>query len=265
MPSTQPTIVALAALSTFSVVDAWMTSPVAHTFVSDSASSLIKMQATSEAAAKAAWMAKLDAQSWGQAVAANDLVDTTYGAVVPTAQSYDPLSAMESEVVMPSEADAKAAWMSKLDAPAWGAAADATPAATAYDAAPAMSEAAAKAAWLAKLDVPTWGAGGASPMSEAAAKAAWLAKLDAPVWGGAAMTAPVAAYDAPIAAAPSSEADAKAAWMAKLDAPAWGSASTVAPAMAAYDASPAAAAPATTEAAAKAAWLASLDAPVWGR
>jgi len=50
----------------------------------------------------------------------------------------------------PSEA-AKAAWMAKLDAPAWGGAAADTPAA----AAPATSEA-ATAAWLASLDKP-WG------------------------------------------------------------------------------------------------------------
>ena len=155
---------------------------------------------------------------------------------------------------------ARAAWLAKQDSPSWGAS---------YEAAGEVpttraTEVAAKAAWLAKLDAPVWGGTAAAPasaacaapaadaaaafeaaatMSEAAAKTAWLAKLDAPVWGagGAIATAPVAAYDAPVAVMPS-EADvpmwgqgltqasrvgmavdddeAKAAWLAKLDAPA---------------------------------------------
>ena len=224
---------------------------------------------TAEAAAKAAWLAKLDTPVWGRAAA-------------PTP---------------PNEAAAQAAWLAKLDAPAWGQG-RVTPAALysepvsdasfSYNAAPVdttaavTAEAAAKAAWLAKLDTPAWG------RSEAAAKAAWLAKLDAPVWGRG-LTTPIASHysepaaDASVAAA-TREAAAKAAWLAKLDLAAATTAEAFAKAawLAERDAffgathasapAPVALAPAytaparasTNEAAAKAAWLAKLDAPAWG-
>ena len=132
-----------------------------------------------EAAAKAAWLAKLDLPVFGK--------DRALPVSEPT---YDaPAASMATST---SEAAAKAAWMAKLDAPAWG-----------NKAAP-TNEAAAKAAWLAKLDAPVWGQGRAAPVSdaaqvpdyvgpaatnEAAAKAAWLAKLDAPAWGKGAAAA----------------------------------------------------------------------------
>ena len=219
MPS-HPTIVALAALSALSGAEAaWTVSPGVHAaYISKSAVSTIRMQATAEATAKAAWLAKQDAPAWGgaQAVESSDLSQTTYGTVISTSKSYDPLGVIETQV------DAKVAWMSKLDTPTWGNVAVAAPAfQPAPDAGAPVSEVVAKAAWLAKLDAPTWGVGGA-PTSEAAAKAAWLAKLDAPVWGGAAIAAPAAASAASFAAVLSSAAAAKAAWMAKLDAPTWG-------------------------------------------
>ena len=155
-----------------------------------------------EAAAKAAWLAKLDSPVFGKD-RASPLSEPTYDA---------PAASMAAST---SETAAKAAWLAKLDAPAWG-----------HKAAP-TNEAAAKAAWLAKLDAPVWGQGRVVPTSAdgqvpdlvaesapaayndaAAAKAAWLAKLDTPVWGRA--------------AALPNEAAAKAAWLAKLDAPAWG-------------------------------------------
>ena len=80
-----------------------------------------------EAAAKAAWLAKLDLPVFGK--------DRALPVSEPT---YDaPAASMATST---SEAAAKAAWMAKLDAPAWG-----------NKAAP-TNEAAAKAAWLAKLD-----------------------------------------------------------------------------------------------------------------
>jgi len=146
----------------------------------------IKMSA--EAAAKAAWLAKLDAPQWGSAnvvEATQSFVDQSYGSVVPT-----------------SEDAAKQAWLAKLDAPTWGPAA-ATGFDDSYSAATPVSEEAAKQAWLAKLDAPTWGPAAATgfvaptamptaatPASEEAAKQAWLAKLDAPNWGWSARAYP---------------------------------------------------------------------------
>jgi len=94
-------------------------------------------------AAKAAWLAKLDAPTWGGAAAidSSQLAESSYGAVVST-----------------SEASAKDAWLAKLDAPSWGASAAAVAAPVASE--PTRdSEAAAKAAWLAKLDTGSWGQG----------------------------------------------------------------------------------------------------------
>jgi len=92
------------------------------------------------AAAKAAWLAKLDAPQWGPSgMATQSFVDESYGAVVPT-----------------SEEAAKQAWLAKLDAPTWGLAA-ATDIDASYSAAMPASAEAAKQAWLAKLDAPNWG------------------------------------------------------------------------------------------------------------
>ena len=67
-----------------------------------------------EAAAKAAWLAKLDAPSWG------------LGASMEVTRDSAPAAAAAAPVATPaaparSEAAAKAAWLAKLDAPAWGA------------------------------------------------------------------------------------------------------------------------------------------------
>ena len=98
---------------------------------------------TAEAAAKAAWLAKLDTPVWGRAAAPT-----------PT-----------------NEAAAKAAWLAKLDAPAWGSSNVPAPAgrvvptrslpsnyAPAFmpNSAPVVGAESAKAAWLAKLDAPSW-------------------------------------------------------------------------------------------------------------
>ena len=109
--------------------------------------------ATSQEMAKTAWLAKLDAPTWGTAT---------------------------------SEEAAKTAWLAKLDAPTWGTAATAL-AGIASEAAYVadMTEACddgdevacdslsredeAKRAWLAKLDVPTWGAAAAAVSAVAGA------------------------------------------------------------------------------------------------
>lgn len=130
-----------------------------------------------EAAAKAAWLAKLDSPVFGKD-RASPLSEPTYDA---------PAASMAAST---SETAAKAAWLAKLDAPVWGqgrvvpTSADGQVADLVAESAPAAynDAAAAKAAWLAKLDTPVWGRAAALP-NEAAAKAAWLAKLDAPAWG----------------------------------------------------------------------------------
>ena len=199
--------------------------------------------ATREAAAKAAWLAKLDTPAWGR-----------------------------------SEAAAKAAWLAKLDAPIWGRGLT-TPIASHYSepaadatVAAATREAAAKAAWLAKLDLA------AATTAEAFAKAAWLAERDA-FFGATHASAPAPVALAPAYAAPArattNEAAAKAAWLAKLDAPAWGSSNVPAPTGRVVPTrslpsnyAPAFmpnSAPVAGAESAKAAWLAKLDAPSWAR
>lgn len=119
-------------------------------------------------------------------------------------------------VAAASEDAAKAAWLAKQEAPAWG------------QGSPTSSKERAEASWLAMFEgAPAWTptaeaaepqaatAAGAAPVaapvsaaSEDAAKAAWLAKQEAPVWGqsGSAL----------------SEERAKAAWLARQEPPAWG-------------------------------------------
>ena len=214
--------------------------------------------ATSEAAAKADWLAKLDTPTWGRAAA-------TTGAA--------------------GEAAAKAAWLAKLDSPAWGQGRVTTTAlysepvsdaSFSYNTAPVDTavtrEAAAKAAWLAKLDLA------AAITAEAFAKAAWLAERDA-FFGATHASAPAPVALAPAYAAPArastNEAAAKAAWLAKLDAPAWGASNVPAPAGRVVPTrslpsnyAPAFmpnSAPVVGAESAKAAWLAKLDAPSWAR
>ena len=218
--------------------------------------------AMDEAAAKSAWLAKLDAPAWGPQSGAS-------GAVYPTS-TPSPLeltkSMLNKDAQTISEDAAKKAWLAKLDTPTWGA----TPANN------KMSEDEAKKAWLAKLDVPTWG-GQAAPqvtalmndceagddvacgslvMAEEEAKKAWLAKLDVPTWGRSANTAKM------------TEEAAKKAWLAKLDVPSWGKAAPVVETIVndceagndvACDTIVS-----VTEEAAKKAWLAKLETPSWG-
>lgn len=215
-----------------------------------------------DAAAKAAWLSKLNDQpAW-----------STGAAQVPV-PAPTPLAA--APVAIPAMGDdttAKAAWLALLDKePSWkggGAVASAA----------AAGNEAAKAAWLASLDKePSWtqavpfpsssdvpvatapiASAAAAPPAAAyetdeAAKQAWLAKLDnQPSW------------------AVGGEAAAKAAWLAKVDSqPSWttGASAPVSVPVVAPVAEPVAApqpvafAPVAdaSEAAAKAAWLARLD------
>ena len=233
-------------------------------------------------AAKAAWLAKLDPPTWGKAAAAITEV------VSEAAQIADLSAKCESgEQVackhLSNEDKAKAAWLSKLDLPAWGQVA-ATVSAGAVATLGAGTHA-AKAAWLSKIEdnQPTWIGHGAAavgkvvptaapvvaaPVSaEASAKAAWLSKLDQPTWGAAASVLTEAAVIADLSAqcesgevtactSLSREDEAKAAWLSKLDVPDWGAAAQVVNDIAALK---------PNEDAAKAAWLSKLDAPTWGQ
>jgi len=196
-----------------------------------------------EDAAKAAWLAKLDAPSWGvsSSVPLSAAGDGD-GNVVP------PVSPIAS-VAPVAEYQAKAAWLASLDSePSWKSSGGGGSLGSA-------SEDAAKK-WLARLDsTPSWVGGVASSQvtalvddckqgddqacgtlvtCEDEAKRAWLARLDStPSWVGGGSRAEVdAALDSP-SAAPSGTAsaeEAKRAWLEKLDAPAWGAAKLDAPA-----------------------------------
>ena len=172
----------------------------------------------------------------------------------------------------PNQDAARAAWLAKQEAPAWGAAASPAPPG-AEAAAGATSEEEAKQAWLAQLDAPAWGAA-ASAMSQVAsqasqvqtltedcasgveqacdslsleeeAKLAWIQKLDAPSWG--AVAAAVSAVGSEVTGV--SEEAAKSAWLSKSAAggAAGGGGKGI------------------SEESAKEAWLARLDVPTWGQ
>jgi len=199
--------------------------------------------APSEAAAKAAWLAKQEAPAWGQQVAAVE-ADCDEG----DAEACDSLLI---------EDEARLAWLAKQDAPI----VRTMTASLLVDDAALLAAASAAAAWLAKQDVPAGGQGGAAPAtSEAAAKAAWLAKQEVLSWGKDVMADAVVAgavADAEQAIgsmgdmldvlAGLSEEEAKRAWLASQDQ---------------FSAPPASA---SSESAAKAAWLAKQETPTWGQ
>ena len=182
---------------------------------------------TAEDEAKAKWLAKLDAHSWGRAAQA--ILEIATEAADYQAQTDAREDALSKEQM------AKEAWLAKLDVPSWG------------NAAKAMEE----IATVNKKTIPE------QVMSEEEAKKAWLAKLDAPVWGKAAetmisvvaeankiadLTEDCTAGDSAACDMLSKEDEAKKAWLAKLDVPSWGK---------------------TSEEQAKKKWLAKLETPSW--
>merc|ERR1719482_1135842 len=132
---------------------------------------------TSEEAAKRAWLAKLDAPTWG--AAATDLAHVASEAA--RMEEMEEACYEGDDVACDSlsrEEEAKRAWLAKLDAPTWGAAAA------------AVSAVATQVTEMTNVDLPP-------RMSEEAAKRAWLARLDAPSWGKAAAQVAAAAQEMP--------------------------------------------------------------------
>lgn len=195
--------------------------------------------------------------------------------------------ARANTLVLLANDEAKAAWLAKLDTPAWSAAANAMRAlvdeagkmAETSDSTALLSkEEEAKQKWLASLDLPSWGEAATAiesmveaentvvvdvpgKMSEDEAKAAWLAKLDVPKWGKI------------------TEEEAKKKWLAKLeaDAPVWGAAASAMITVAAEATKMAeltedcdsgvseACELLSKEDEAKIAWLKKLEVPSWGK
>ena len=132
-------------LAGVSCAEAWTLSPAARsTVVSVATSATLQMN---EAAAKAAWLAKLDAPQWGPpktVEATQALVQCSDGSIVPTTPTAAPQK----------DDAAKAAWLANQESPSWGRPAVVGPSAVAA-AAPTVD--AAKAAWLANQESPSWG------------------------------------------------------------------------------------------------------------
>lgn len=181
-----------------------------------------------------------------------------------------------SPSMMATEADAKAAWLARLDAPKWGPSVSSTVAVAPADVPMkdiAASEEEAKMRWLARLDAPTWGKATSLVSTEEEAKMRWLARLDAPTWGKASLSSTAGAEAAQMAElsercdsgeteacdAVAKEEDAKKRWLARLDAPTWGKAAAALASVAAEAKEVQA-----TEEEAKQRWLSRLDAPTWG-
>ena len=247
---------------------------------------------STEDAAKAAWLAKLAAPSWGAKLAAaapaaapasddeqTPLKEAAGPRTPPSLESsFDAEAKRPTNTFVASSADEAAARAPVV----WG-----VPE-------PLLDNAeTAKVAWLSE-NAPAWESSKAAAARAAvapdavtvedAATAAWLAKLDTPSWGAkaAAAAGSVAEVTPDVAAPAMSEADAKAAWLQKIDVPAWGprrdqaaslltqlweegeqliQAATPGSAPASNTAPSADAA--ALEEAAKATWLAKLDTPSW--
>ena len=228
-------------------VPTWGATAAAVTQVAAGMAPSAPAQPVSEEEAKAAWLAKLDTPVWGKA---SETLNVVAAEAAMVRQLQDDCYAGYEEAcdTLNMEESAKKAWLAKLDAPAWGAAAAAVND-IANDLLLNLSEAEAKAAWLAKLDAATWGNAAAALSSvvaeasqlnrlaaeceagddeacidletEETAKRAWLSKLDVPAWGAAA-----AAVTSVASGVKTSEDEAKKAWLAKLDTPVWKTATT---------------------------------------
>ena len=168
------------------------------------------------------WLDKLDAPSLGlprlaaaSLTQAKDTLDKVTAEAVQMAEMTDQCDSGDDVACdsLSKEAEAKKAWLAKVDVQAMGAAAAAVSGYTTATATGAMSEDAAKSAWLAKLDAPSWGET-ASTLSKVVAEATSMAQ----------MTEKCDQGEAQACDSLSREDEAKKQWLAKLDVPAWGAA-----------------------------------------
>jgi len=175
----------------------------------------------SEATQKA-WLARLDAPTWGKAAAALASIASEAGILAALRQACE--QGVDEVCDDPSREDeARQAWLAKLDAPTWDAVA-----AVVSEVAPGVGLAAgdnetAKVAWLAEMDASTWAAVAAAVSkvafseealeevavaseiaTEEEVKKARLARVHAPTLGKAAVEL--------------AKLDASAAWLADADA-----------------------------------------------
>jgi hypothetical protein len=186
-----------------------------------------QMQISREEAAKQAWLARLDAPTWGSAATTLANVASQAAYMAGMEQACDQGNDVACDELSREE-EAKRAWLASLDTPTWGPASSAK-----------MSEEAAKKAWLASLDQPSW-VSAARASANVASEAAYMAQMEEACYTG----------DDVACDELSREEEAKRAWLAKLDShwqPAWGPNAKL------------------SEEAAKRKWLASLDAPSWGK
>lgn len=248
---------------------------VAHTRMT-SGQMIASQPRISEEEAKRTWLARLDAEpSWGKAASAMASVAAEAAAMsdieAGTMRVYigygtDPTAATSAKQ------EAKKAWLARLDAQTWGAAAAAMSAMASHfeqvELPKRPSEEDAKHTWLARQEQPSWG--GPRKMTEEQAKKAWLARLDAPTWGKVAAAMSTIAAEAEAvqeleeeckAAADqicdqlSPEDEAKRAWLAKQDVTTVGAAAAAALSMASAMSTHATSAQSAEEIA-KAEWLA---------
>merc|ERR1719327_624056 len=109
-----------------------------------------------EAEAKSAWLAKLDAPTWGKAAAAISEVAADAARFAALTEECDITGEEAACVELSKEEEAKRLWLSRIDAPNWGKAAaivsELAEAARMFE-----DDEDAKAAWLSRLDFPAWG------------------------------------------------------------------------------------------------------------
>ena len=188
---------------------AWLNKLDSPSWGASAAASKAAAAASKASAAKAAWLNKLDLPSWGAAASAlneaaadaSKLEDLTDGC-----ESGDD----EACVMMWSEEEARKAWLAKLDAPSWAAAAKTVSDIAGVVAAESPSEQAANAAKLNALDLPTLGKA-ASTLYAAVEDATEMANLldECDVGNSIACLAL------------STEEEAKRAWLSKLEVSSW--------------------------------------------
>merc|ERR1719453_1871620 len=106
-------------LALCSATTAFIVTPAFSTRATSHHANAVSMLSSSEAEAKAAWLAKLDAPAWGAAAKAINTI--TSEAAQFQALTVDCDAGIETACDQISkEEEAKKAWLAKLDVPVWG-------------------------------------------------------------------------------------------------------------------------------------------------
>ena len=214
--------------------------------------SALTMLTRAEEQVERAWRAKLTACSPERSM---EVSKQAWEAMLDDQMWTDVVTTASAQVMAEAEGAAKLSWLTRLEAPTWGAvaAAVAEVAARVDEPEPREREAReAKRVWLARLDAASWSTGAATLIEvagdaaamqamqegcdcgtdgacerydqEEAAMRARLGRMDAPTWAAVSAAVATVAVEVTLQSAAGMRAEeiGQAAWLVQLDTAAWG-------------------------------------------